>query len=112
MPDQSLIIYGYHKEEAEQVANSFYRSGYEEGHILRAVDLDTNTLESPETWNRRTPEELKESLEKRGIIEDTTVILYGRFSFPDNNDPFPVAPNWLWMCQRQKRSLLLSRPSW
>ncbi len=65
------------------------RGAYEEGHIPGAVDLDTNTLESPETWNRRSPEELKETLESLGITRNTTVILYGRFSFPDNNDPFP-----------------------
>lgn len=65
------------------------RGAYEEGHIPGAVEVDTNTLESPETWNRRSPAELKETLEKLGINEDTTVILYGRFSFPDNNDPFP-----------------------
>jgi len=154
-PDQSLVIYGYDSEEAQQVADRFSRSGYdqifiyehfltewctsdslpmdhlqryqqlvspewlqtlleggtppeyegkdfvlchghyrnrgayEEGHIPGAVEVDTNTLESPETWNRRSPEELKETLEKLGITKDTTVILYGRFSFPDNNDPFP-----------------------
>jgi thiosulfate/3-mercaptopyruvate sulfurtransferase len=65
------------------------REAYEEGHIPGALDLDTNTLESQETWNRRSPEELKETLEKLGISEDTTVILYGRFSFPNNDDPFP-----------------------
>ena len=65
------------------------RGAYEEGHIPGALDLDTNTLESQETWNLRSPEELKETLENLGISEDTTVILYGRFSFPDNNDPFP-----------------------
>ena len=65
------------------------RGAYEEGHIPGAVEVDTNTLESPETWNRRSPAELKETLEKLGITENTTVILYGRFSFPDNNDPFP-----------------------
>ena len=65
------------------------RGAYEEGHIPGAVEVDTNTLESPETWNRRSPEEIKDTLEKLGITEDTTVILYGRFSFPDNNDPFP-----------------------
>jgi len=155
LPDQSLVIYGYNSEEAQQVADRFLRSGYdqifiyehflkewctgdslpmdhlqryqqlvspkwlqtlleggtpseyegkdfvlchghyrnrgayEEGHIPGAVEVDTNTLESPETWNRRSPEELKETLEKLGITKDTTVILYGRFSFPDNNDPFP-----------------------
>lgn len=65
------------------------RGAYEEGHIPGAIEVDTNTLESPETWNRRSPEELKRTLESLGITEDTTVILYGRFSFPDNNDPFP-----------------------
>ncbi len=65
------------------------RGAYEEGHIPGAIEVDTNTLESSETWNRRSPEELKETLESLGITEDTTVVLYGRFSFPDNNDPFP-----------------------
>jgi thiosulfate/3-mercaptopyruvate sulfurtransferase len=65
------------------------RGAYEKGHIPGAVDLDTNTLESPETWNRRSPSELKAALEALGISHDTTVIVYGRFSFPDNNDPFP-----------------------
>ncbi|MEZ4599643.1 MAG: rhodanese-like domain-containing protein [Syntrophotaleaceae bacterium] len=65
------------------------RAAYEKGHIPGAVDLDTNTLESPDNWNRRSPEELKLALEGLGIAHDTTVILYGRFSFPDNNDPFP-----------------------
>jgi thiosulfate/3-mercaptopyruvate sulfurtransferase len=65
------------------------RSDYEEVHIPGAVDLDTNSLESPETWNRRTPEEIRKALESLGITHNTTVILYGRFSNPDNNDPFP-----------------------
>ena len=34
-------------------------SDYEKGHIKGAIAVDSNTLESPETWNRRTPEELK-----------------------------------------------------
>ena len=73
------------------ICHGHYRNkgAYDEGHIPGAVHVDTNTLESPETWNRRSPEELKETLEKLGITEDTTVILYGRFSFPDNDDPFP-----------------------
>ena len=65
------------------------RSAYDRGHIPGAIEVDTNTLESPETWNRRTPEELKEAFEKLVITADTTVIFYGRFSYPDNNDPFP-----------------------
>jgi len=65
------------------------REAYEEGHIPGAVDLDTNLLESPETWNRRSPGEIKKALEGLGISHDTTVILYGRFSNPDFSDPFP-----------------------
>ncbi len=65
------------------------RQDYEEGHIPGAIDLDTNLLESTETWNRRSPEELKTTLEKAGITHDTTVILYGRFSQPDNEEQYP-----------------------
>jgi len=65
------------------------RKAYEEGHIPGAVDLDTNLLESPDTWNRRSPEEIKRVMESLGIRHDTMVILYGRFSDPDFNDPFP-----------------------
>lgn len=65
------------------------KKAYDEGHIPEAIDLDTNILESSETWNRRSPEELKTALEKLGINCDTTVILYGRFSYPNNDDPFP-----------------------
>lgn len=65
------------------------RNDYEKGHIPGAISLDTNALESPETWNRRSPEELKATLEELGITCDTTVILYGRYSFPDNNSPYP-----------------------
>ncbi len=73
------------------ICHAHYRNkeDYEKGHIPSAVDIDTLCLEAPETWNRRPSEELKKALESHGITSDTTVILYGRFSFPDNNDPFP-----------------------
>ncbi len=73
------------------VCHSHYRNldDYEIDHIPGAIALDTNELESSETWNRRSPEELKAALEKHGITSDTTVVMYGRFSFPDNDDPFP-----------------------
>ncbi len=75
------------------LCHAYYQSrkGYDDGHIPGAVDLDTNSLESPETWNRRSPEELKQALESLGITHDTTVVLYGRFSFPNNEDRFPGA---------------------
>lgn len=65
------------------------RDAYLTGHIPGAIEMDTNALESPETWNRRSPRELKQALEEHGITADTTVILYGKFMFPDNADAFP-----------------------
>lgn len=73
------------------ICHAHYRNhkDYEEGHIPGAIALNTLCLEDPETWNRRSPTELKQALESHGITADTTVILYGRFSFPNNDDPFP-----------------------
>ncbi len=65
------------------------RDAYLSGHIPKAIDMDTLVLESHDTWDRRLPEELKQALLRHGITADTTVILYGKFMFPDNNDPFP-----------------------
>jgi thiosulfate/3-mercaptopyruvate sulfurtransferase len=73
------------------ICHSHYRNrpDYELDHIPGAIEIDTLTLESPETWNRRTPGELKKTLKEKGITHDTTVVLYGRFSFPNNDDHFP-----------------------
>lgn len=65
------------------------RDAYLSGHIPGAVDIDTLALEAPETWNRRSPRELKTALEQHGIREDITVILYGKFMWPDNDSEFP-----------------------
>jgi len=65
------------------------RDAYLSGHIPGAIDMDTLAVEAPESWNRRTPEELKSTFEEHGITADTTVILYGKFMFPDNSDEFP-----------------------
>jgi molybdopterin synthase sulfurtransferase len=62
---------------------------YEENHIPGAVYLDTNRLESPEDWNRRSPEELEAALHSLGITSDTTVILYGRDTEGDANEKWP-----------------------
>ena len=67
-----------------------HRADYEKGHIPGAVPLNTNWLESPDTWNRRSPDELKAALEDLGIRHDTTVVLYGRFSFPSYKHDFPA----------------------
>jgi thiosulfate/3-mercaptopyruvate sulfurtransferase len=65
------------------------RQAYLTGHIPGAIDIDTLALEAAETWNRRSPEELKAALEKHGISSNTTVVLYGKFMWPDNDDEFP-----------------------
>ncbi len=51
---------------------------YEENHLPGALYLDTNLLERPDDWNRRSPAELDATLRSFGITHDTTVILYGR----------------------------------
>ncbi|NQU34252.1 MAG: sulfurtransferase [Bacteroidetes bacterium] len=73
------------------VVHSHYRNrdAYLSGHIPDAIDMDTLALEAPESWNRRSPDELKKAFEKHGITSETTVVLYGKFMFPDNDDPFP-----------------------
>ena len=62
---------------------------YEESHIPGALYLDTNRLENPDDWNRRSPEELEETLCSLGVTTDTTVILYGRDTEGDANEKWP-----------------------
>ncbi len=62
---------------------------YEEGHIPGALYLDTNWLENPVDWNRRTPEELEDAVRKLGITSDTTVVVYGRDTVGDANEKWP-----------------------
>ncbi len=73
------------------IVHSHYRNrnAYLTGHIPGAIDMDTLALEAPKTWNRRSPEELKKTLEQHGITTNTTVVLYGKFMSPDNADDFP-----------------------
>ena len=74
-----------------KVVHAHYRNrdAYLSGHIPGAIDMDTLALESSETWNRRSPQELKKALEEHGITSDTTVVFYGKFMHPDNDDEFP-----------------------
>ena len=62
---------------------------YEEGHIPGALYLDTNWLESPTDWNRRSPEELRATLTALGISSQTTVVLYGRDTLGNPNEKWP-----------------------
>ena len=155
LPEHTIIVYGYNKNETDLVADRFIRSGYNKvfayssfveqwasnpelpmqklerfqnlvsaewvhsllagekprhyhndkfvvvhahyrnrdaylsGHIPGAIDMDTLALEAPETWNRRSPEQIKQALEEHGITADTTLVLYGKFMHPDNADEFP-----------------------
>jgi 3-mercaptopyruvate sulfurtransferase SseA len=73
------------------VCHCHYRNkpDYDIGHIPGAIALDTNELESPDSWNRRSPEELEPALTRLGITADTTVVVYGRFSSPSYDNPHP-----------------------
>lgn len=62
---------------------------YEEGHLPGALYLDTNQLENPVDWQRRTPEELDATVRALGVSHDTTVILYGRDTEGDANEKWP-----------------------
>ena len=62
---------------------------YAEDHLPGAFYLDTNELENPVDWNRRTPQELDAALRAHGITHDTTVILYGRDTEGDANEKWP-----------------------
>lgn len=77
---KNLVVCHAHYQNADD---------YHEGHLPGAIPMDTNWLESEETWNRRSPEVLKNVLEKNGITKDSTVVVYGRFASPRNEDPFP-----------------------
>ncbi len=62
---------------------------YAEGHIPGAHYLDTNWLEDPADWNRRSPEAIATALAALGITRDTTVVLYGRDTEGDANEKWP-----------------------
>jgi molybdopterin synthase sulfurtransferase len=62
---------------------------YEDGHIPGALYLDTNTLEDPADWNRRSPAAIEEALRTLGITHDTTVVVYGRDTEGDANEKWP-----------------------
>ncbi len=89
------LIQGRHPLEYHNnkfvIVHAHYRNreAYLTGHIPGAIDMDTLALEAPETWNRRSPQELKDALENHGITADTTIVLYGKYMFPDNADEFP-----------------------
>lgn len=62
---------------------------YARGHIPGAFHLDTNTLESSQDWNRRSPEELEAALLALGVTADTPVVLYGNDTARDPRETRP-----------------------
>jgi molybdopterin synthase sulfurtransferase len=62
---------------------------YAEGHIPGALYLDTNWLEDPADWNRRSPEVVEAALRSLGITNDTTVVVYGRDTEGDAKEKWP-----------------------
>jgi 3-mercaptopyruvate sulfurtransferase SseA len=62
---------------------------YAEGHIPGAVFLDTNWLEDPVDWNRRSPEVIEAALRSLGVTADTTVVVYGRDTEGDAKEKWP-----------------------
>jgi molybdopterin synthase sulfurtransferase len=62
---------------------------YAEAHIPGALYLDTNVLEDPADWNRRSPDVLDAALRGLGITADTTVVVYGRDTEGDANEKWP-----------------------
>ena len=62
---------------------------YEESHLPGALYLDTNRLEDPADWNRRSPEVIEATLLALGITSDTTVIVYGRDTVGHANEKWP-----------------------
>ena len=62
---------------------------YAEGHLPGALYLDTNWLEDPDDWNRRSPRELDRALTALGITAQTTVVLYGRDTEGNANEKWP-----------------------
>jgi len=62
---------------------------YADGHIPGALYLDTNRLEDPADWNRRSPQALDAALRAFGISHDTTVIVYGRDTQGHANEKWP-----------------------
>jgi thiosulfate/3-mercaptopyruvate sulfurtransferase len=62
---------------------------YDEGHLRGALYLDTNRLEDPADWNRRSAEELHATLSSLGVSAGTTVVLYGRDTIGHANEKWP-----------------------
>jgi 3-mercaptopyruvate sulfurtransferase SseA len=62
---------------------------YEDSHLPGARHLDTNRLEDPANWNRRSADQLQSNLLELGITAETLVVLYGRDTAGDADQGWP-----------------------
>jgi molybdopterin synthase sulfurtransferase len=62
---------------------------YEENHLPGALYLDTNRIEDPADWNRRSAAEIEATLLSLGITHKTTVVVYGRDTVGQANEKWP-----------------------
>lgn len=69
-------------------------AAYGEGHIKGAYHMNTDSVESEEYWNIRTPEEIEALAAEYGITKDTTVICYGDSGTNSADDR--IAFTFLW----------------
>lgn len=67
---------------------------YGEGHIKGAYHMNTDSVESEEYWNVRTPKEIGELMAEYGITKDTTVICYGDTGVNSADDRVAVTLLW------------------
>lgn len=67
---------------------------YTTGHITGAYHMNTDSVESEEFWNIRTPEEIETLMLDYGITKDTTVICYGESGTVSADDRIALAFLW------------------
>ncbi len=67
---------------------------YTEGHVPGAYHMNTDSVESEEYWNIRSPEEIEQLLLDYGITKDTTVICYGEDGVNSADDRVALAFLW------------------
>lgn len=76
---------------------------YNSGHLKGAVHLNTDSLEEPENWNIRKPEEIEALLKDYGVTQDTTVIVYS--DTPTNSADDRAAFAMLWAGVKNVKAL-------
>lgn len=76
---------------------------YNSGHLEGAVHMNTDSLEEPEDWNIRKPEEIEALLKEYGVTQDVTVIVYS--DTPTNSADDRAAFALLWAGVKNVKAL-------